>query len=373
MNDFQIPLSYSSMASEGLIQVLQRFEGRPHEEAITEFENRLAALTSSPFVVALNSGTAAIHLALKVLGVTAEDNVPISTFTYVGSVNPILYQGANPVFIDSEEATWNLNPDLLEKCLKDLSHKGKLPKAMIVVHAYGMPAQMEQITLISKEFGVPIIEDAAEALGGLYKGLPLGSIGDIGVLSFNNNKSMTTFGGGALLTRSHDVYEKVKFLATQAREALPFYEHKEVGFNYRMSPLNAACGIAQIEKIISIVEQRRNVFERYERLLKSEEIKFQEEPKDFFSNRWLTTILFKTGIDPLDVQKKLEENNIESRPLWKPMHMQPVFKDAHCYGGSVSEGLFKAGLCLPSGSALTEKDLHRVTGIILPELIKNRS
>ena len=258
MNRFRIPLSYSSIDSAELSRVLQRFEGEPHEAIINEFENRIGELTSSPYVVALNSGTAAIHMALKALGVTEGDKVPVSTFTYVGSVNPILYLSANPIFIDNEETTWNLDPDLLEKCLKDFSAKGKLPKAMIVVHGYGMPAKMDEISMISKNFGVPIVEDAAEALGGNYHGQALGSISDVGILSFNNNKSLTTFGGGALLTKSRTIYERVKFWATQARESLPFYEHKEVGYNYRMSPLNAACGLAHSGEVSSMVSNRRS-------------------------------------------------------------------------------------------------------------------
>lgn len=364
MNRFRIPLSYSSINSAELSRVLQKFEGEPHEEIISEFENRIGKLTSSPYVVALNSGTAAIHLALKALGVTEGDKVAVSTFTYVGSVNPIFYLGASPIFIDSEETTWNLDPHLLEACLKDRSVEGKLPKAMIIVHAYGMPARMDEILKISEKFRVPVIEDAAEALGGNYGGRPLGSIGDIGVLSFNNNKSFTTFGGGALLTKSQAVYEKAKFWATQARESLAFYQHQEVGYNYRMSPLNAASGIAHSEEISSMVSDRRSTFEQYKTGLKSGDVEFLEEPPGFFSSRWLTTILFKTTVNPLHVQKKLAEEGIESRPLWKPMHQQPVFKDAPYYGSGVSDRLFENGLCLPSGSNLTREDLDRVVSII---------
>ena len=284
MNRFRIPLSHTSIDFKGLSGVLSRFEGEPHEEVIKEFENRIGELTSAPYVVALNSGTAAIHMALKALGVTTGDRVPVSTFTYVGSVNPILYLNANPIFIDSEETTWNLDPDLLEKCLKDFSDKGKLPKAMIVVHGYGMPAKMDEILLISKKFDVPIIEDAAEALGGYHKKRSLGSIGDIGILSFNNNKAFTTFGGGALLTKSMAIYERVKFWATQARESFSYYEHKEVGYNYRMSPLNAACGIALLEEVDSILANRRSAFERYKTLLQSDDVQLLEEPRNFFSS-----------------------------------------------------------------------------------------
>ena len=365
MDGSQIPLSYSSMASEALTQVLQRLDGRPHDEAITEFENKLTELTSSPFAVALNSGTAAIHLALKALSVSVGDTIPVSTFTYIGSVNPIFYVGAQPVFVDSEELTWNMDPIRLEKCLSDLSSKGKLPKAIIVVHAYGMPAKMNELKSISTSYNVPVIEDAAEALGSTYRDKPVGNLGDIGVLSFNNNKSITTFGGGALLTRSKAIYDKVKYWATQAREQLPYYEHREVGYNYRMSPLNAAYGVAQLEKVTVTIEQRRSVFKRYRNLLESEGVKFLHEPDGFYSSRWLSTVAFKRGIDPLKIQLKLKEEGIESRPLWKPMHLQPIFNQLPCYGGEVSEQLFSTGLCLPSGTTLTEADINRVAEIIV--------
>jgi dTDP-4-amino-4,6-dideoxygalactose transaminase len=229
MAQISIPLSYSKIAGDDLLRVLSEFEGKSHEELISAFENKISEITASPFVVALNSGTAAIHLALKLLGVSNGDIVPVSTFTYVGSVNPIFYLRARPALIDSEAETWNMDPELLESCLRDLSSKNKLPKAIIVVHAYGMPAKMEELAGIAKTYNIPIIEDAAEALGAKYKGQPAGNLGEMGVLSFNNNKSITTFGGGALLVKSREVYEKAKFLATQAREDRPFYEQKEVG------------------------------------------------------------------------------------------------------------------------------------------------
>ncbi len=367
MAQISVPLSYSKIAGDELLRVLAEFEGKSHEELITAFENKVAEITTSPFVVALSSGTAAIHLALKLSGVSPGDIVPVSTFTYVGSVNPIFYVGARPAFIDSEEKTWNMDPGLLENCLKDLSSKNRLPKAIIVVHAYGMPAKMEELVAIAKAYTIPIIEDAAEALGAKYKGQAAGSVGEMGVLSFNNNKSITTFGGGALLTKSKAVYEKAKFLATQAREDRPFYEHKEVGFNYRMSPLNAAYGLAQLGKLPQIIGARRATFEQYRKDLKSLEIAFLDEPEHFFSSRWLSTVLFGPKQNPLKIQSKLREAGIETRPLWNPMHCQPAFMKEIAYKSGVAEQLFRAGLCLPSGENLSKKGQEKV----IDELRKN--
>lgn len=360
MAQISIPLSYSKIVGDDLLRVLSDFEGKSHEELITAFENKVAEITTSPFVVALNSGTAAIHLALKLLGVSKDDIVPVSTFTYVGSVNPIFYVGARPAFIDSEAETWNMDPELLETCLRELSSKNKLPKAFIVVHAYGMPAKMEDLVSIAKAYTIPIIEDAAEALGAKYKGQPAGSIGEIGILSFNNNKSITTFGGGVLLTKSREVYEKVKFLATQAREVRPFYEHKEVGFNYRMSPLNAAYGLAQLGNMRKIIEERRATFEQYRKDLKSPEIAFLDEPEHFFSSRWLSTVLLGPKRNPLSIQSKLSDAGIESRPLWNPMHCQPAFMNEIAYKNGMAEQLFRSGLCLPSGENLSKEVQEKV-------------
>jgi UDP-N-acetylbacillosamine transaminase len=348
MKPIQIPLSYSTIDAEGLMAVLKKFEGKPHEQIITAFENQLCEITSSPFAVALNSGTSAIHLALKAEGVNKDDLVPVSTFTYVGSVNPIYYLGARPIFIDSESETWNMDPSLLEICLKDLAKQNKLPKAIVVVHAYGMPAKMKEIEAITKPLGIKIIEDAAEALGSIYFGQSAGSLGDIGVLSFNNNKTITSFGGGALLTKSKSIYDKVKFWATQAREAQPYYNHKEVGFNYRMSSLNAAYGLSQLAHIKLKIEQRRATFDYYKQHLPSPKFTFQEELEGFYSSRWLTTVLFKDK-NPLKVQSKLAEEGVESRPLWNPMHCQPAFVGEMAYMNGVAERLFETGLCLPSG------------------------
>lgn len=360
MAQISIPLSYSKIVGDDLLRVLSEFEGKSHEELITAFENKVGEITTSPFVVALSSGTAAIHLALNLLGVSKDDIVPVSTFTYVGSVNPIFYIGARPAFIDSEAETWNMDPGLLETCLIDLSSKNKLPKAIIVVHAYGMPAKMDELVGIARTYNIPIIEDAAEALGAKYKDQPAGNLGEMGVLSFNNNKSITTFGGGALLLKSKEVYGKAKFMATQAREDLPFYEHKVVGFNYRMSPLNAAYGLSQLGKMPKIIGERRATFEHYKDRLMEPEFSFLSEPEGFFSSRWLSTALFGPKQNPLSIQSKLKEAGIETRPLWNPMHGQPAFMKEIAYKSGVAEQLFRAGLCLPSGENLSKEAQEKV-------------
>ncbi|MFM9840750.1 MAG: DegT/DnrJ/EryC1/StrS family aminotransferase [Cyclobacteriaceae bacterium] len=356
----QIPLSHSPIVVEDLAKVLKEFEGQPHEEIIKAFESKLCEITASPFAVALNSGTSALHLALSVLGVSTGDLVPVSTFTYVGSVSPIRYLGAHPVFIDSEEETWNMDPDLLEACLQELSSKGQLPKAILVVHSYGMPAKMDELTSISKKFEVPIVEDAAEALGATYKGRPAGSLGDIGVLSFNSNKTITSFGGGALLLKSKEQYDRVKFLAGHSRENLPYYEHHEIGYNYRMSPLNAAYGLSQLGSIDEKINQRRATFEYYKTHLQPLGFSFLDEPNGLFSSRWLSAILLKSGMDPLKIQAKLAMVGIETRPLWNPMHCQPAFIGEKTYLNGLAEGLFKAGLCLPSGGNFSKRILNKL-------------
>lgn len=360
MKPVQIPLSYSAINADDLMAVLKKFEGKPHEEIVTAFESRLCEVTGSPFAVALNSGTSALHLALKICGVSTGDLIPVSTFTYVGSVNPILYQGAHPVFIDSESETWNMDPSLLETCLKELSSKGKLPKAIIVVHSYGMPAKMDELNSISKHYGVPIIEDSAEALGAKYKGKPAGMLADIGVLSFNSNKTITSFGGGALLLKTKAQFEKVKFLAGHSRENRPYYAHTEIGYNYRMSPLNAAYGLSQLGSIDEKINQRRATFEYYKTHLQPLGFSFLDEPNGLFSSRWLSAILLKSGMDPLKVQAKLAMVGIETRPLWNPMHCQPAFVGEKTYLNGLAEGLFKAGLCLLSGGNFSKRILNKL-------------
>lgn len=337
----------------------------PH---IAEFEKQLASYVGVDHCAALSSGTAAIHLALIVLGIKPGDEVICSSFTFSGSCNPVVYQGATPVFIDSESDTWNMDPNLLREAIADRIKKGKKPGAIIVVHLYGMPSKMEEIMNIAREHGIPVVEDAAEAMGAHLNKKMMGSFGDIGILSFNGNKIITTSGGGALLSNNEALVKKVRFLATQARDPAPHYEHTEIGYNYRLSNVCAAIGLGQLEVINERVQQRRRIFEYYTKKLSvSGKVHFLPEKAGFFSNRWLTTVLIEdnNGKSATDVRVALEVENIESRPLWKPMHLQPVYRNAPYFGGTVSEKLFKEGLCLPSGSALTDAQLGRITHHIL--------
>ena len=338
----------------------------PHVNA---FEQGLQLETQTKHAAALSAGTSALHLALIILGVKAGDIVFCQSITFSASANPIAYQGATPVFIDSEVDTWNMDPSLLRKALEEANQNGKLPKAIIPVHLYGMPAKMNEIITIAKEFNVPIIEDAAEALGSNMNGKPCGSFGEFGVLSFNGNKIITTSGGGALLSSDGEMIEKARFLATQARDPAPHYQHSHIGYNYRMSNVLAGIGRGQLEVLNDRVNARRNNFERYKLYFSKHNksgfnIQFQEEPQGYYSNRWLTCIL----VDPINnkgitreiIRLEFEEENIEARPLWKPMHQQPVFANTNNYLNGVSDKLFENGLCLPSGSNLTEEEFERI-------------
>lgn len=330
---------------------------------VDEFEKRIEQyIGGNVGAAALSSGTAAIHLALILLGVGAGDEVLCQSMTFSASANPILYQHATPVFIDSEENTWNISPAQLERAIEDRIKKGKQPKAVVIVHLYGMPAQMHELISICDRYRIPIIEDAAEALGSRFDGKPCGSFGHISVLSFNGNKIITTSGGGALLSTNRYFVEKARFLATQARDPAPHYEHSQIGYNYRMSNISAGIGCGQMQVLEERVNQRRKNFQFYKNAFKdSDEITFQEEPSDnYFSNRWLTTILFKSYITREKVRLRLQELNIESRPLWKPMHLQPLFSQYPYYGSNVSQSLFENGLCLPSGSNLSDEDLRTI-------------
>ena len=336
----------------------------PH---IDRFEEKISKISNDYGVAALSSGTAAIHLALILLGIKEDDIVICSSFTFSASVNPIIYQGAKPVFIDSETETWNMDPILLEKAIKEYVKIGKKPKAIILVHLYGYPAKVNEILNISNKYDIPIIEDAAEAIGSKYNNQPLGTFGEIGIFSFNGNKIITTSSGGALLSKNKKYVEKAKFLSTQARDDFPHYEHSEIGYNYRMSNVCAAMGLGQIEVLESRVEKRRYIYNYYRKNLSSIPfISFVDNIDGYYSNRWLTTILIsnKSVINREDIRLELLKNNIESRPLWKPMHIQPIFNTCDAYINGVSEDLFKRGLCLPSGSSMDEKDLFRVVQII---------
>ncbi|MFC6997414.1 DegT/DnrJ/EryC1/StrS family aminotransferase [Rufibacter roseus] len=331
------------------------------------FETELAQYLQAPAAAALSSGTAALHLALLALGVGSGDEVFCSTFTFVASANPILYVGATPVFIDSEPNTWNLCPLTLEKALIDRKQKGKLPKALMLVHLYGMPAKMREIVEITQHYGVPIIEDTAEALGSRFHGQLLGTFGAIGAFSFNGNKIITTSGGGALISADNQLVKKAKWLAQQAKDDKPFYHHSTVGFNYGLSNISAGIGRGQLQVLEERIEQRRAIFNNYKNLLQNiEEIEWHEEPKGFFSNRWLSCFTTKKGskISPEDLRLALLKENIEVRRLWQPMHRQPLFQGAESFGGEVSEDLFARGLCLPSGSALSLTDQERIADVI---------
>ena len=313
----------------------------------------------------LSSGTAAIHLALRLLHITQEDFVFCQSMTFSASANPIIYENAIPVFIDSEVETWNMCPEALETALKKHQKIGKLPKAIIVVHLYGMPAKMDEIISLAERYGIPIIEDAAEAIGSKYKTDFCGSFGAFGILSFNGNKLITTSGGGALLSNNQAAIVKSRFLASQAKDPAPHYEHSELGFNYRMSNVSAAIGCAQLEVLEERIKARRANFEFYKNELSDFSfLKFQKESKYSFSNRWLSCVLFEKGKTPEATRLYLEKHNIETRPLWKPMHLQPIFKSFSFFGLGVSEDLFNRGLCLPSGSNLSLEEKARTVDLI---------
>ena len=336
---------------------------------VDEFERRLETYLSASNVVALSAGTAALHLGLVELGVTAGDEVLCQSFTFAASANPVKYQGANPVFVDSEPDTWNMSPNALERAIIDRKRvTGRYPKAIVVVHLYGMPAKMSEIMAIAARYNIPVLEDAAEALGSTYKGRKCGTIGNFGALSFNGNKIITTSGGGALICPNDEAERHVKFLATQAREPMPYYYHKEIGYNYRLSNISAGIGCGQMEHIAERVARRREIHALYAKGLASlPGITVHTEPTaDAVSNFWLTTILLDDSLQfsPEDLRQALEAENIESRRLWRPMNMQPVYADAPFDGDGCAERLFNRGLCLPSGSILTDEEIARVVDCI---------
>lgn len=338
---------------------------------ITGFEADICAATGVAHCVALSSGTAAIHLGLILLGVGPGDEVLCPSFTFVATANPIVYLGATPVFVDSEADTWNLCPERLREAIVDRIARGKKPKALILVHLYGMPARLSEILALAQEFDIPILEDAAEALGSRFNGQPLGGFGTVGVFSFNGNKILTTSGGGALVTNDATLAQRTRFLATQAKDDAPYYQHSQIGYNYRLSNILAGIGRGQMELLDERVKRRREIFAWYrEHLagLPGLTVALAPEAAGSRSNRWLTTVLLNsTDADgtprtatPESLRLHLETHNIESRPLWKPMHLQPLFAAAPMYGGAVCADLFARGLCLPSGTAMGEAELRRV-------------
>lgn len=370
--DKRIYLSSPHMGSSELSYIHEAFDTNwiaPLGPHVDGFEKELGAYINIPHVAALSSGTAAIHLALILLGVGPGDIVLCQSFTFSASANPIRYQGATPVFIDSERDTWNMDPKLLKQALDELKAKRGKVKAIIPVHLYGMPAKMNEIMDVANHYNIPVIEDAAEALGSKYHDQSCGSFGQFGVYSFNGNKIITTSGGGALVGKDKEMIHKARFLASQASDPAPHYQHSEVGYNYRLSNICAGIGRGQLKVLDDHISKRRNNYNFYQDLMKDiDGVTFLTEADGVFSNRWLTTILIdfrKTGgITREDLRLALEADNIEARPLWKPMHLQPVFAGCPVFVNGVSEKLFEQGLCLPSGSNLTEEDQNRISAVI---------
>lgn len=364
----RIFLSAPHMGGNELKYIEKVFESNyiaPLGEYVNKFEESIKSYTGASNALAVTSGTAAIHLALRILGIGQGDDVLASTFTFIGSVNAIIYQGANPVFIDSDKESWNLSPKLLNKYLAECEKK---PKALIVTHLYGQCADIEKIADICKLHGVYLIEDAAESLGAIYNGKHTGTFGDFGIYSFNGNKILTTSGGGMLVSNNKEWIDKAKFYSTQAKEPFVHYEHLEYGYNYRMSNVLAAIGVGQMEVIEDRVAKKREIFEWYREFLGDvQEIEFMPELSNGRGNRWLTAMTF-AKTDYNKVMKALEEVNVESRPLWKPMHMQPLFKDAKFFVDGTSEELFNKGLCVASSTTMTKDDVKVICKVIKENL-----
>jgi pyridoxal phosphate-dependent aminotransferase EpsN len=345
----------------------------PH---VDEFEREFAAVAGARHAVALSSGTAALHLALQLAGVERHDEVMVSTFTFAASVNPVVYLGATPVLIDSERTSWNMDPDLLAAALSDRARRGSLPKAVVVVHIYGQSADLDPILAVCQSYGVPLVEDAAEALGATYRGRMPGTIGLCGAYSFNGNKIITTSGGGMLVTHDEVMAARARKLATQARDPAPHYEHSEIGYNYRLSNVCAAIGRGQLPVLEDRVAARRRNFDRYKEALQDlPGVGFMPEAPWGRHTRWNSVVTFDQdacGVGPDQLRLLLADCNIESRPVWKPMHRQPVFTGCQLIGGSVADDLFARGLVLPSGSNLTSSDLQRVIDVLRSALTRSR-
>ena len=364
MNQQRLFLSPPHMSGKEQIYIAEAFESNyiaPLGPMVERFEQSIRDLTLTPHALALSSATAALHLALRVLGVGAGDIVLTSSFTFIGGVAPILYQNATPVFIDSNSVSWNLDPAFLEKAIIESPLK---PKALILAHLYGQCADLEKIIALCAHYDIPIIEDAAESLGATYNNQQTGTFGTFGIYSFNGNKILTTSGGGMLISNNKAFIDKARFYSTQARDDAPHYEHTDYGYNYRMSNILAAIGVAQMEVLAERIAARRQIFKWYREILEPiEEIAFMPELSNTQGNRWLTTLTFAHS-DPIRIRLALEEENIESRPLWKPMHMQPLFKDSLCFQNGTAQSLFEKGLCLPSGTQMNRNDVDRVCDIL---------
>ncbi|SHO59428.1 aminotransferase class I/II-fold pyridoxal phosphate-dependent enzyme [Algoriphagus zhangzhouensis] len=341
---------------------------------IDKFESKLSKKLKSHQAVALNSGTSSLHLALVLLGISSGDEVICQSFTFCASANPIIYLGAKPIFVDSEKDTWNMSPELLEDAIMHRIAHGKKPKAIIVVHLFGMPAKMKEIMEIATKYHIPVLEDAAEAVGSKIDEKSCGTFGDIGVYSFNGNKIVSAGGGGALIANDSSLVQKARYLSTQAREDLPYYQHLEIGYNYKMNNLSAAIGLAQIEQLDKCVKKRRQINSNYRKLIGGiPGIIFQNEIPGAFSNYWLSTILINekvTGFNNDQLRIAFMKNGIETRFLWKPLHMQPVFKEIQFFGGDTSRSFFQKGICLPSSADLTFEDQENIVGVIVKELAK---
>lgn len=359
------------MGGTEMTYIQQAFEANwiaPVGANVNAFEKQIEEFIGCGHVAALSSGTAALHLALVLLGVGRGDIVICQSLTFAASANPIIYQGGVPVFVDSERTTWNICPDALEAAIKHCLNVGKKPRAIIVVHLYGLPARIDEILTLCSHYDIPLIEDAAEALGSAYRNQKAGSFGTFGIFSFNGNKIITTSGGGALWCADRKLIEKSKFLAAQARDPAPYYEHSVTGYNYGLSNVCAGIGRGQMEVLELRIAHRRTNYDFYRKALENlPGLSFQNEPSECFSNRWLTALTLdyhRSGVSPQMLITALESHNIESRHLWKPMHLQPVFKDALYFGGNIAERLFQTGICLPSGSSLLPEDLERVKNAI---------
>jgi len=365
----KIFLSAPEMGDNELKYIQKVFQSNyiaPLGEYVDKFEESVKNYTGTKNALAVSSATSALHLALRVLGIKDGDDVLASTFTFIGSISAILYQNANPIFIDSDFKSWNISPKLLNKYLLTCDKK---PKALILTHIYGMCADIQKIADICKMHGIYLIEDSAESLGATYNSKHTGTFGDMGVFSFNGNKILTTSGGGMLISDNKEWIQKAKFYATQAREDEIYYEHIEYGYNYRMSNVLAAIGVAQMEVIDKRVAKKREIFNWYREFLDGvDDITFMPELKNSIGNRWLSAILFE-NIDYKKIIKALESKNVEARPLFKPMHLQPLFKDAKSYLNGVSEELFKKGLCLASSTTMTKDDVEMICSTIKQELI----
>ncbi len=364
-------LSPPHMSGQELKFIEEAFDSNyiaPLGPMVEAFEHEFSQLTGIKHCLALNSGTAAIHLALRCLGIGPDDLVLASTLTFIGGISPIKFLGAIPVFIDSDSATWNMDPNLLAEEIESLNKHGNLPKAVLVTDLYGQCVDYDRISEVCEPYGIPIITDSAEAAGATYKGIHSGNGAKAAIYSFNGNKIITTSGGGMLASDDKDLIDYARFLSQQARDPAPHYEHSQIGYNYRMSNILAAIGLGQLEVLEKRVEKKREIFNYYfEALSELPGIEFMPEALYGRSNRWLTVLLINSetfGVDRETVRLALEEENIESRSVWKPMHLQPVFKDCRVRGGAVSEHLFNHGLCLPSGTAMTQEDLERVVEVI---------